>query len=551
MRRFYFFFSIIAVALVSSFLFWFYAIQRYDYHVDEFYSYGHSNNMGMAYLDKKMFDNNWHFPEEFHRYVTVQEGERFSYSHIFTNLKSSVHPPLFYILLHTAASFFPDVFSKWIGISLNYGIFILLHIAFYFLMRRVTGDKKIAVLACLALGLSSPVLDTALFIRSYLLMMLWSILFVYHSLEIGRENKTSGWGRIYLIALAGFLTHYYFLIFAFFVTMFFAVPMLFRKAYRKMLCYMSSVLAAVFTLFAVFPTAYSHLLKSERGVEAGVNFHSNAHGSFLSFLSEFYTYMLTRFFDARSLYWVKALLLFLLLVLIANAGLYLFKNRAYLKNPLHYFAAVSSPIKIAALFLFISFCYFVGISIVAPFRWLRYYTPILPLLLASLFLVMQHVSCRLHLKGLLFYILIAFLLSGVIFKRNVYVGSFSPQKAYLMSQVKDKPVLSVLRGAWEINNLADILMTSDKSYAIHKPDQINTSLIPALNQLAEPHAILILEEKTTQEIVARHSAGNKTTAHLSIIDVIRSDKDIRYLFETDWGVLHLYIYQITPRKESP
>ena len=551
MRKFYFSFSVVAVALVSSFLFGFYAVQKYDYHMDEFFSHGHANSAQGPSMSKGIFDNNWHPSSEFHHYVTVQEGERFSYPNIFGNLKNSVHPPLFYMLMHTLCSFFPDVFSKWIGISLNYGIFILLHIAFYFLMRRITGDKKVAVLACLALGLSHPILNIALYIRSYLLVMLWSILFVYSSLKIGQENKKRHIGVIYLIALAGFLTHYYFIIFAFFATVFFAIPMFWKKAYQKMLCYVSSVLAAFFTLFAVFPTAYHHLLRSPRGVEAGVNLHSNIHGNLLSFLSGFHTYMLNRFFDERSLCWVKALLLFLALALLASAVLYLFKNRAYFKKPLHYIADLPPSIKAAALFLFISFCYFSCVYVIAPYKSIQYYAPILPLFPASLFLLIHCVSRRFHLKFFLFYILLAFLLAGVIFKQNIYIFPFTPKKAHMMALAENKPVFVVVQYDWVIHSWIDVLMKSEKTYAVSDLNDINASLSPVLNQMTEKNAILILEKSVAEKITQKHQNDSKADARLFAVDLIRSNKNIRYLFNVDRVWLHFYVYQITPRKESP
>ena len=95
-----------------------------SYHVDEMFSYGHANSSTGAYLVKgidanfniedieKYLLNRWFDGSVFHNYLTVQPEERFKYSYIFENLAVGVHPPLFYILLHTLCSFTPDILAN-------------------------------------------------------------------------------------------------------------------------------------------------------------------------------------------------------------------------------------------------------------------------------------------------------------------------------------------------------------------------------------------------------------------------------------------------------
>ena len=109
-----------------------------NYHRDEIYSFGHANSTQGSFLVPQVTNAwvkneyqqhiwyRWIPGHTFHTWLTVQPDEAFRYKHIVDNLKVDVHPPLFYILLHTVCSFTPDVMSKWQGAALNIPLWLLL-----------------------------------------------------------------------------------------------------------------------------------------------------------------------------------------------------------------------------------------------------------------------------------------------------------------------------------------------------------------------------------------------------------------------------------------
>ena len=52
-------------------------------------------------------------------YMKVQNGQRFDYVNVWRNQTNDVHPPLYYALIHTICSVFPNKFSKWFAAGIN------------------------------------------------------------------------------------------------------------------------------------------------------------------------------------------------------------------------------------------------------------------------------------------------------------------------------------------------------------------------------------------------------------------------------------------------
>ena len=111
-----------------------FAFNKQDAHSDETWSYGLSNSHNNPFIfaenDKTTIRNfnEWISSDVFVDYLTVQEGERFDYASVWYNQKYDDHPPLFYVLLNTVCSFFPNSYSLWYGYIINVLAFIILMI---------------------------------------------------------------------------------------------------------------------------------------------------------------------------------------------------------------------------------------------------------------------------------------------------------------------------------------------------------------------------------------------------------------------------------------
>ena len=93
--------------------------QKDGLHVDEIWSYGFSNSTHGGYFytynigEPTRLVDHWSSKEDIKKYLTVQKGERFNYANTYKNFQNDVHPPLYFFLLHTVSSFFPDTIKPW------------------------------------------------------------------------------------------------------------------------------------------------------------------------------------------------------------------------------------------------------------------------------------------------------------------------------------------------------------------------------------------------------------------------------------------------------
>lgn len=215
------------------------ANQKQGYHIDEIYSYILSNSYDADKISTADWMwGNWIEGKEFDQFITVQEGEGFSYQTVYLNNSTDCHPPLFYWLLHTVCSFFPNQFSKWLGIGINMVFFVVTCIFIYLISDELIKVQAYKLLPVILYGFSKFAVDTCMYIRMYMLLTMFATIFVYIHIHMYRKGVNavkicSSMITIYL----GAMTQYYFLIFSFWGVLLFAVYLLRRKQIKEMFTY--------------------------------------------------------------------------------------------------------------------------------------------------------------------------------------------------------------------------------------------------------------------------------------------------------------------------
>ena len=267
----------VIIVLSTALLAWQIAFHKENFHVDELWTYAHANSTQGAYLSPRIDSYlkyietdlfyRWIPGEVFHTYLTVQPEEAFRYGHIGENLAKGVHPPLYYWLLHTVCSFFPDVFSKWQSAGLNLVIWVpLLAVLFKLARLMLPSGQAAAVVGIYAFSLAG--FGTAAFLRMYLLQTLLFICLAYETAMMLKENRADC-RRLGLIALYSFLclmTHYSSLFYTFFMAAATGVVLLWRRNFALLWRYAAAMLLSVEAFFVVFPSAMDVLFGSLRGV---------------------------------------------------------------------------------------------------------------------------------------------------------------------------------------------------------------------------------------------------------------------------------------------
>lgn len=254
--------------------------EKQAFHSDEQWTYAHANSTKGAYLDveidsfyqindniRQRLFNHWTNSQTFRDYLTVQPEERFAYDRIYNNLKIVEHPPLYFLILHTVCSFYPDNFNKWYAGTINIFLFILIYIALFKLAKLLIKDDKTALLSVALWGFSEIGIDTVVFLRMYILQTLCAVCLMYETIKIIKAGKASykQFLLVFLYSFGGVFTQYNSILFSFFVALIISLILLKQKNYKLMFQYGGVMALSVVALFVVFPSAWNVLFGSMRG----------------------------------------------------------------------------------------------------------------------------------------------------------------------------------------------------------------------------------------------------------------------------------------------
>jgi len=78
----------------------------------------------------------WVSGKEYQEYLAVSKSNTFNYASVYYNQRGDVHPPFYYILLHTVCSVFPETFSKWYGLGINFLFLLMTQGLLYHMIKR-------------------------------------------------------------------------------------------------------------------------------------------------------------------------------------------------------------------------------------------------------------------------------------------------------------------------------------------------------------------------------------------------------------------------------
>lgn len=269
---------ILAIIILSALMLYTYFFfgKKKGYDSDEIYSYSLSNsyykpfleapeNWNMNYVSETaQYLKTWINGSVFHDYITVQKGEQFAYGSVWYNQSKDVHPPFYYAALHTICSFFPDIYSPWFALSINYISFILVMFLLYKLGSR-WSSSSFALFLCGFYAFSAGAVDTYTFLRMYALCTLFA-LFLFYLMEIYlRTFHKKYLFFLFVITLLSSLTHYYLILFAFFLTLTTELYLLLKKNWKSFFALGFVMLLGVISAFCIFPASINHLLYTGNG----------------------------------------------------------------------------------------------------------------------------------------------------------------------------------------------------------------------------------------------------------------------------------------------
>lgn len=250
-----------------------YGIQKEGFHEDEYYSYWSS--AGAAELTP-MNGYQWRSGYDIQRQFFVQKDNRFAFDEVIQNQIEDVHPPLYYLALNVLMSLMAGKFYKWFGILLNLLFSLVTLCGIFGLINKIdTGKNRywFSLLAGAIYAFAPSTVSNVMMTRMYVMSGMWTVAYACILMELYRSEQCSK-RKFAAITICGalvcylsFLTHYFCLLEAFLLTLFYVIYILVvrRKNIIRMLVYGACMLASIGLAVLTFPASLQHIFHGYRG----------------------------------------------------------------------------------------------------------------------------------------------------------------------------------------------------------------------------------------------------------------------------------------------
>lgn len=429
--------------------------QKSDFHMDELMTYGLSNSNAGIY---PQIESNIRYEEwgPFENYLMVNEGEQFNYVNVWKNQADDVHPVLYYILVHTICSFFPNTFSMWYGLAVNLICLVFVDILLFKIANIIFKDEKSAVMLVALYGISVMLINMMSFIRMYILFTIFTLLLSLIYLEYFDKKKDKKFYlSVFFTVLGGMLTQYFFVIFLFFASVFMVIKLLFiDKDIKTTIRYCCCVIMGMLGSIAIFPWMLKHIFGGYRGKEAAQNLFS-----FSDIIDRLHSYFkMINSQLAYSLIIVFGVILFVYLVLKIKNGKLVFNANVMLITSAVLYVAVISKITTV-----------ISVRYIMPVCWIIF-----------LYLIYVANSFTKNFKGIFAYS--TFIIAAILSIFTLYKKDFSTSQMYkdtnamkIASEYKDCEVICVGNSQWRCLYSAYTLLNY-KGYYFIKKDGIDSFL---------------------------------------------------------------------------
>ena len=253
--------AIIIISLSVSFIFM--AVKQ-GYHEDELLTYNLANSSKQLGVD-----GDWNSPEDFNEYLTAGE-HRFDYKNVYDNqVVDASHPPLYYAVVHTVCSFFPDVFSRWLAFAINVVMMTGALILLYKIGKRITGVNLYALIGVGGYAFSIACITTTIYLRMYASLTFWVLAFLYLSLRMyDRKNEVKIYECVLLLVtvLCGVLTQYFFIFCAGLIGLVMLIFKIKDKHIKSLLFYVGAAIIGAGLALAIYPYIITNVLGGNRGL---------------------------------------------------------------------------------------------------------------------------------------------------------------------------------------------------------------------------------------------------------------------------------------------
>ena len=210
--------------------------------------------------------NSWVEHDEIMDEYVVRRGEGFNYLSTLLMQASDVHPPLYYYVIKTMCSIFPDMDLMLVGFIVN-AILLLLALIFVYKLGMLIFDNKLySIVAMLYYGLSYSFVNNVIYFRMYAFLTFWMVFSLYLNLQWFRNGFPQDKKNIIKLCVVEYfamLTQYF--------AVFFCLPIfvlniiLLKKKNVAVSKYVKYNIITGFIYLITWPFSVYHILFTNRG----------------------------------------------------------------------------------------------------------------------------------------------------------------------------------------------------------------------------------------------------------------------------------------------
>lgn len=249
------------------------------FYVDEFFTYDNAHYMSASTPKRvKMYDadymeyDKWFDLSELKATLTVDKSNSLFNDGLVYNVKALMKKPYMTLLNYVEAAFFEGELDKWSGISMNIVFFAIGQLFLYRLAKKLTNNEAASCIAMSMFGFSGIAVSMVAFVRFYMLVNMWMIIFLYlHALMWTEESfkKNILYEILAMVVLyPAFKNSPLAMIEGASVIALFSVALLVRKRKKQFLFYALPIFAGGF-LYIVLFTGYMQIIFHLKDVASG------------------------------------------------------------------------------------------------------------------------------------------------------------------------------------------------------------------------------------------------------------------------------------------
>lgn len=190
--------------------------------------------------------------------------DRFNYSGVYWHQRLDNHPLLYYSLVHTFCSLFPDSYSIWYALIINVMALLLIDAILIRIGRLLFRERYAGAVLILTSMMMVVFYGMVSLARMYMLLALICLWFLYISLRIVKEMQVS-MPEILLCVFLGSQIHYYFYVYAAVTGLIILMILLVKKRWKELLKILTAASMGEFLSLILFPWVVWHIVFNQMG----------------------------------------------------------------------------------------------------------------------------------------------------------------------------------------------------------------------------------------------------------------------------------------------